>query len=412
MNFEFFIAKRIIGAKSYKSSISATIIKIAILAIALGLIMMLIAIATGLGLQNKIREKVAAFNGHIQISTYDNNNSQVSINPIARDQDFYPKFKDIEGIAHVQAIANKGGVIRTEETFEGIVLKGVGSDYDWNHMKEFLREGRLPNFSGKLNAEVMISSYMANRLLISVGDKVNAFFPKEDPEKLPNQLRLEVVGIYDSGFKDFDETYVFGDIRQVQRMNRWEEDQIGSFEVFLEDFDSLEEKGAEIYLKTLSTLDAQTISDKYYHIFEWVKLFDYNVAIIIAVMILVGGINMITALLVLILEKTQMIGILKAMGSSNASIRKIFLYNASYLIAIGLFWGNLIGLGAIWLQGKYNFLKFPNPEQYYVTDIPVHITIWHVLFLNVGVLFLCILMLLLPSYIISRIAPSKAIRFA
>ncbi len=412
MNLELFIAKRLITGKEHKISISAPIIKIAIAAIAIGIIMMLIAIATGVGLKHKIREKVSAFNGHIQISNYDNNTSEVSVVPVSLEQDFYPEFKDVDGVSHVQAVATKGGIIRTEDTFEGMLAKGVGTDYNWDVFEEYLVEGDLPDFSGKLNDEVLISRMMANRLQRGVGDSFFTFFLKDgDASKVPNNRRFNITGIYDSGFEEFDATYVFVDIRHIQRMNKWAADEIGNFEVFLEDFDQLEEKSNEIYGKTLSSLDTQNIKSKYFRIFEWIGLFDFNIALIIGIMIIVGGINMITALLVLILERTQMIGVLKALGSENWSIRKVFLYNASYLITIGLLWGNGLGLGLLWLQQKYHWFRFPNPEEYYIDYIPVHIDVTTVLLLNLGVLILCLLMLLVPSYIITKISPVKAIKF-
>ncbi len=412
MNLELFIAKRLVTGKEHKISISAPIIKIAIAAIAIGVVMMLIAIATGVGLKNKIREKVAAFNGHIQISSFDNNNSEVSLMPVSINQDFYPEFQDVEGVKHVQAVATKGGIIRTADTFEGMLAKGVGTDYDWSTFKEYLVDGRLPDYSGKLNEEVFVSSLMANRLQLKVGDAFFSFFLKDgDASKPPNNRKFKIVGIYDSGFEEFDETYVFVDIRHIQRMNKWEENQIGNFEVFLDDFDQIDQKSNEIYNSTLSILDTQNIKSKYYRIFEWIGLFDFNIALIIGIMIIVGGINMITALLVLILERTQMIGILKALGSTNWSIRKVFLYNAAYLIAIGLFWGNLIGLGVIFLQDRYRMFKFPNPEEYYIDYIPVHMDLSTILLLNMGVMLLCLLMLLIPSYIITKITPVKAIQF-
>ncbi len=412
MNLELFIAKRLITGKEHKISISAPIIKIAIAAIAIGLVMMLIAIASSNGLQLKIREKVAAFNGHIQIFNYDNNNSEVSVEPVLLDQDFYPEFSDIDGISHVQGVAVKAGIIRTEETFEGILAKGVGKDYNWKFFKEFLVEGQLPNFSKELNEEVLISKILATKLQFEVGETFMSIFLKDgDLSKTPNNRKFKVVGIYDSGFEELDAQYIFIDLRHIQRMNKWEANQIGNFEVFLNDFDQIEEKTSEIYGKTVSTLDTRNLKSRYYKIFEWIALFDFNTALIIGIMIIVGGINMITALLVLILERTQMIGVLKALGSPNWSIRKVFLYNAAYLILVGLFWGNLIGLGVIFLQQKFRFLKFPNPEEYYVEYIPVHIDFLSVVLLNLGVLFLCLLMLLIPSYAISKISPVKAIKF-
>ena len=412
MNFEYFIAKRLIKGAEHKISISAPIIKIAIAAIALGIIMMLIAIATAAGLQNKIREKITAFNGHIQIYNYDNNNSEVSVVPVSTKQEFYPDFNSVDGIAHIQAVAMKGGVIRTEETFEGIIAKGVGMDYNWEVFKEYLVDGKLPNYAGDLNNEVLMSRRMASRLQLRTGDSFSTiFFKDENPDQIPNQRKFTIVGIYDSGYEDFDELYLFTDIRHIQRMNKWETDEVGNFEVFLNDFNEIDEKSNIIYGKTLSTLDTENIKNKYGKIFEWIALFDFNVAGIIGIMVIVGGINMITALLVLILERTQMIGVLKALGSTNWSIRKVFLYNAAYLISIGLLWGNVIGLGIIWLQHTFRFFKFPNSEEYYIDYIPVQISGLAILVLNIGVLLLCLLMLLLPSYIITKITPVKAIKF-
>ncbi|MGK0252586.1 MAG: lipoprotein-releasing system permease protein [Mariniflexile sp.] len=410
MNYEYFIAKRIIGSKAYKSSISAPIIKIGIAAIAIGIVVMMVAIATGIGLQQKIRDKVVAFNGHVTISNYDSNTSQESVFPISMNQEFYPKFKSVEGIKHVQAVASKFGVIRTESDFEGAYLKGVGADYDWEYFKEFLVEGNLPDYTKNRNEDVLISEYLANRLGFKVGATFQMVFPKDDAEKLPNIITYNIVGVYNSGFQDLDAQYLIGDIRHIQRINNWKNDQIGNFEVFITNYDELPQKGIEIYKNTPSTLNTQTITDKYASVFEWIHIFDKNIYGIIGIMILVAGINMITALLVLILERTQMIGILKALGSNNWSIRKLFLYNASYLIILGLFWGNIIGLGLLFAQ-KY-FKLFPlDPSVYYVTEAPVYISVTYIVALNLGTLILCLLMLLLPSYIVTKISPVKAIRF-
>jgi len=406
VNFELFIAKRIIGNKTYKSSVSAPIIKIGIAAIAIGIIVMLIAIATGLGLQHKIRDKVVAFNGHIEITNYDNNASDESQVPISINQDFYPNFKDVEGIKHVQGVAQKFAVIRTETDFEGVVVKGVGSDYNWDYFNEFLIDGRVPDFSQNQNEEILISKYLANRLRFKVGDKFQTLFD----ENRPRIINFEIVGIYNSGFQELDEKFCIADLRHIQRLNKWEADQIGSFEVFIDDFSQIEEKTIEVYKAIPSLMNATSITRKYYAVFEWIKIFDNNTYGIIAIMIIVAGINMITALLVLILERTQMIGILKALGSSNWTIRKVFLYNASYLIGLGLLWGNVIGLGLLFAQ-KY-FKLFPlNPDTYYVSTAPVYISWDYIIMLNVGTFVACLLMLLIPSVIISKISPVKAIRF-
>lgn len=416
MNLEYFIAKRLIAAKNHKSSISAPIIKIAIAAIAIGMIMMIISVATGIGLQQKIREKVSAFNGHIIITNYDDNQSEVSINPISTNQDFYPKFKNVEGINHIQAVATKAGIIRTETSFEGIIFKGVGKDYNWSNLQEYLIEGKLPDVSKNLNPQVIISKYLADRLHLKVGNKFNTYFMKADNNQLPNLRVFEITGIYNSGFQEFDATYIIGDIRHIQRINKWKPDQVGAFEVFIDDFKKIEEKGNEIYQNTQNkedaskTLDTVTISEKYFNIFEWLQLFDFNIIVILIIMIVVATINMVVALLVLILERTQMIGILKALGANNWSVRKIFLYNAFYLIIRGLLWGNIIGIGLIIIQQQFGIVKL-NPESYYVNVAPAHLDWLYILLLNLGTVAICLFVLLIPSYIITKISPVKAIRF-
>lgn len=410
MNLEYFIAKRLITAKDYKSSISAPIIKIAISAIAIGMIMMIISVATGIGLQQKIREKVSAFNGHIIISNYDNNQSAVTLVPISKKQDFYPKFTSVSEISYIQAIATKAGIIRTETAFEGIVLKGVGKDYQWSNIKEYLISGRLPDFSKELNQEVLISQFLANRLNLKVGDSFNTFFIKEGQNKLPNIRRFKIRGIFNSGFQEFDATYVIGDIRHLQRINKWNPNEVGAFEVFVNDFNNIKTIGEQVYEQTASTLDTKTIIEKYSYIFEWLQLFDFNIIIILVVMIVVATINMVVALLVLILERTQMIGILKALGADNWSVRKIFLYNAFYLIVRGLFWGNLIGISLLLIQQHFGLIKL-NPENYYVNQAPVYLNLGYIMVLNLLTVTVCFLVLLIPSFIITKISPVKAIRF-
>tara|TARA_B110000967_G_scaffold10758_1_gene10566 strand:- start:3471 stop:4706 length:1236 start_codon:yes stop_codon:yes gene_type:complete len=410
LNYEYFIAKRIIGNKSYKSSVSAPIIKIGIAAIAISIVVMLIAIATGIGLEHKIRDKAVAFNGHITISNFDSNESEAAQVPVSKNQDFYPKFESVDGVSHIQAVANKFGIIRTNSDFEGLFLKGVGTDYDWRYFKDFLIDGRLPEYSQKYSNEVLISKYLADRLGFAVGDFFQMYFMKSDSSKPPSIMKYAVVGIFNSGFEELDKTYIIGDINHVQRLNKWSKDQVGGFEVFITNYNDLERLGDRVYAQTPSTLNSMTVKQKYATIFEWIPIFTTNIYGIIGIMILVGAINMITALLVLILERTQMIGILKALGSSNWSIRKLFLYNASYLIASGLFWGNLIGIGLLLIQKQFQLITL-DPSVYYVTVAPVYLDWSYVVLLNVMTFALCLLMLLIPSFLISKIVPVKAIQF-
>ena len=410
MNLEYFIAKRLITAKDYKSSISAPIIKIAIAAIAIGMVMMIVSVATGIGLQQKIREKVSAFNGHIIISNFDNNQSEATLTPIAKNQKFYPKFISVSGINHIQAIATKAGIIRTEKAFEGIIFKGVGADYQWSNIQEYLIAGRLPNLSSQIKSEVVISKFLADRLQLKVGDAFNTFFIKENQNQLPNIRRFKLTGIFNSGFQEFDATYIIGDIRHIQRINKWSPNEIGAFEIFVQDFDQIQAVGEEVYQQTPSNLDSKTIIEKYSYIFDWLQLFDFNIIVILGVMILVATINMVVALLVLILERTQMIGILKSLGANNWSVRKIFLYNAFYLILRGLFWGNGIGIGVLLIQKYFGVIQL-NPENYYVNQAPVYFNLGYIAALNLLTIAVCCLVLLIPSYIITKISPIKAIRY-
>lgn len=410
MKLEYFIAKRIVRTKKQKSSVSAPIIKIAITAIALGMIMMLISVATGLGLKYKIRDKISAFSGNIIITHYDSNVTDVTLKPLELNQKFYPTFKEVEGIEKVQVYASKAGIIRTDTAFEGIVYKGVDSLYDLKQIEEYLIEGRLPKFGKQMGNEILLSEYLANRLQFSLGDKVTTYFMKEWGNQLPNIRQFEIVGIYNSGLQQFDENVVIGDLKHVQRLNRWTENQVGGFELFVNDFDKIEEIGEQVYLELPSTIDSKTIIDKYAAIFNWIDMFDFNITIIIVIMISVASINMIVALLVLILERTQMIGILKALGASNWKIRKIFLYQAFYLIFKGLLYGNVIGLGMLYLQKYTGFIKL-DPSAYYVREAPVLIRFSDVLLLNIGVILIAMLVLLIPSYLITKISPVKAIRY-
>lgn len=411
MNFEYFIARRIAAHKDYKSSISAPIIKIAILAISLGMITMLISVATSVGLQKKIKEKVSAFNGDLIITNFDTNNSDDSQVPISMQQDFYPDFTISDNVSHIQITASKGAVIRTQTDFEGIIVKGVGPDYNWSYFKDFLTQGVVPTYdTPQMSNQVLISQYLANRLGLKVGDKALAYFFNKNSSTPPRTRAFTISGLYNSGFQQFDAQFIIADIRHIQRLNKWEPDQIGAFELFVKDFDLIEQTNMQVYNAIGSTLDTQSIRNRFYAIFEWLDLFDFNVALIIVMMIIVAGFNMITALLVLILERTKMIGILKALGSDNWSVRKIFIYNAMYLVGVGLFWGNIIGIGLLLLQQHFDLFAL-DPNTYYVSQVPVYLHWSYIVALNLGTLILCFLILLIPSYIISKISPVKAIRF-
>jgi lipoprotein-releasing system permease protein len=409
LNLEYFIAKRLIVSKSYKSSVSSPIIKIAILAIALSIFMMVISVATGIGLQQKIREKVAAFNGHIIVSNFDDNQSQVTAEPIDSKLLSVSQLKKNNFITHVQPIITKGALIRTETDVEGIVFKGVDATYQWKNVEEFLVEGKIPTYNSEDINEVLISQFLANRLKLKVGNSFHAFFMKTQG-KLPSVRKFKIAGIYNSGFQEFDSSYIIGNIQHLQRINKWEPSQFGAYEIFIDDFSKLDERAQKIYKTIPPTFNSVSISEKYFSIFEWLKLFDFNILVILIIMIAVATINMVVALLVLILERTQLIGMLKALGANNWSVRKIFLYNAAHLISRGLLWGNGIAILLLIIQKKFQIIKL-NPESYYVSSVPIDINFFYIFLLNLGTILICLLILLIPSYLITKITPIKALNF-
>ncbi len=409
MNLEYFIAKRLIVSKSYKSSVSSPIIKIAILAIALSILMMVVSVATGVGLQQKIREKISAFNGHVIVSNFDDNQSQVTAEPIDTRVLPISQLKKNSFITHVQPIITKGALIRTDTDVEGIIFKGVDASYQWKNLKEFLVEGKIPTYNEGAINKVLISQFLANRLKLKVGNSFNTFFMKTQG-KLPSMRKFKIAGIYNSGFQEFDSSYIIGNIEHLQRINKWQPNQIGAYEIFIDDFSKLDERAQEIYKTIPPTFNSASISEKYLSVFEWLKIFDFNILVILIIMIGVATINMVVALLVLILERTQLIGMLKALGANNWSVRKIFLYNAAHLISRGLLWGNGIAILLLVFQKKFEIIKL-NPESYYVSSAPVDINLLHILLLNVGTILICVLVLLIPSYLITKISPIKALKF-
>ena len=408
MGFESIIASRFIRSNPYKNTISAPIIKISILSIIMGFVMMLISISSGVGMQKTIQNKISSFFGHITISNFQNNSSQSSLKPISINQDFYVN-KTNQEISHIQSVAYKSGLIITESNFEGVMFKGVGSDFNYDIFLPYLIKGKIPLYNSQVSNEVIISQHLSERLLLGINDKFKATFFKNDSFSIPNERVFEVSGIYNSGLIEFDKMYFIGDIKHVQRMNKWNEEQVGGFEVFIKEFNNIKKVSDDLYVNSSSELDVQTISEKFIDIFNWIALFDMNVLLIIVIMILVGGVNMITALLVTILEKTQIIGVLKVIGATNKSIRSIFLTNGLYLISIGLLLGNFIGIGLILFQKYTGFLKL-DPQTYYVSEVPLDFNILSIIILNFSVLFFCSIMLIIPSFIITRISPTDSLK--
>ena len=370
---------------------------------------MIISVATGVGLQQKIREKIAAFNGHVIVSNFDDNQSQVTAEPF--DYRTFPisQLKKNKYIAHVQPVITKGALIRTKTDVEGIIFKGVDASYQWKNLEEFLIAGKIPTYKdGDIN-EVLISQFLANRLKLKVGNSFSTFFMKTQG-KLPSVRKFKIAGIYNSGFQEFDSSYIIGNMQHLQRINKWQPNQFGAYEIFIDDFSKLDDRAQEIYKTIPPTFNSVSIAEKYFSIFEWLKLFDFNILVILIIMIAVATINMVVALLVLILERTQLIGMLKALGANNWSVRKIFLYNAAHLISRGLLWGNGIAILLLVIQKKFQIIKL-NPESYYVSSVPIDINFFYIFLLNIGTILICLLILLIPSYLITKIAPIKALNF-
>jgi len=405
LNIPLYIARRLGGARKGKTYI-ALIRKIAIISIALGLAVMIVSMAVVTGFQHEIREKVIGFGSHIQITNYDYNVS-FEAQPISSEQDFLDELRKTEGVRHIQRFATKPGIIKTDEDIHGVILKGVGPDFDWSFFRERLVSGDTLHMDDTTRSDgVIISELIARRLMLDTGDDLFIYFI-QDP---PRIRRLHINGIYDTGLEELDRVFVLGDIRHVQTLNDWEADQIGGYEVLVNHFDDI----PQITEKTLDMipyhLDAQSIRQLYPQIFDWLALLDMNVYVIIVLMILVAGINMITTLLITVLEKTNAIGILKALGARNTLVRNVFLYHAGMLISRGLLWGNLIGIGLCLVQASTGLVSL-SPESYYVSEVPINLCLSHILLLNLGSFVISMAMLILPSYIISRISPVKAIIF-
>lgn len=434
MNFPYFIARRV--AANGQASFSRLIIRIAVVAIALSVTVMICSNALIAGFKQEIRTKIFGFWGHIHITDTDINRSMLEAFPINKDQAFYPSLDTIEGVSyqmkvpfmgrqvermyttkggirHIQVFAIKPGIIEAgkgeAQEIEGIILKGVGEDFDWAFMDQYIKRGkRLMLPADDLSRDILISDQTAKRLQVDTGDTFIVHFV-EKGEQL--QRRFYVSGVYRTGLEEYDQKFALVDIRQIQRLLGWTEDQVSGFEVFIDDIDDLYALTEYIYFEELPPdLYAESIRNKLPEIFDWLDLQDINEVVILSLMVIVAIINMITALMILILERTNMIGTLKALGSSNWGIRKVFLYYAAYIIIVGLFWGNLIGIGLCVLQDQFELIRL-SEENYYLSTAPIALQPLPILLINLGTLVITLLFLMLPSYLVSSISPVKAIRF-
>lgn len=413
MNFALYVARRIYSGKEAGKQVSKPAIRIAMLGIAIGLAVMIVSVAVVIGFKNEIRSKVVGFGSHIQVSNFDSSLSYET-RPVVTNDSIMKVVSSLQGVKHVQRFSTKPGMIKTNNAFQGMVLKGVGQEFDPTFFRKHLLEGEIPSFSDSSSSnEVLISKSLANKLRLKLGDKILTYFIQSEVRA----RKLTVKGIYQTNFSEYDNLFLLTDIHTVNRLNHWDPVQSTGLEIQVKNYDELNKVAQEIYGHVDKQVDkyggvyyVQTIEELNPSVFAWLGLLDMNVWVILILMIGVAGFTMISGLLIIILERTNMIGILKALGAKNFGIREIFLYFSVFLIGKGMLWGNIVGLLFCFIQSKFQIFKL-NPETYYIDHVPVEFNIWLFLLLNIGTFIVSVLMLLGPSYLISRIHPAKSIQF-
>ncbi|MGF7075282.1 ABC transporter permease [Mucilaginibacter sp. NFR10] len=381
--------------------------RIAIIGIMLGLGVMILSLAIVKGFKHEIRNKVRGFAGDIRVVKFDLNNSYQS-SSFPADNEFVKRALKSPFITHVMPVATKPGIVKANNEIEGVVLKGVDKNYDWSYFKKMMVAGEVISFADSVEAqkEIMISQTTADRLKLKVGDKLLMYFVEDDLRR----RQFKIKGIFNIGVEEVDKTFVIGALSLINRLNNWKPNEIGQYELRVADFDHINEAAYALETVLPVKLKEYTIEEDYPTIFEWLNLLDVNSIVMLVLMVAVAVINMISALLIMILERTAMIGMLKAMGASNWAIRKIFLINASYLIGLGLLLGNLLGIGLGYFQMYTHFFQL-DQASYYMTFVPVEFNIFDIVVLNIGTLIICLLVLVIPSTLVSRISPVKAIQF-
>jgi len=414
VKFEFFVARRQMVYKDGTRNISSSLVNVAVFGIALCIAVMIVSVAILTGFKKEIRNKVIGFGSHIQIVNYDANSSYET-KPISYNQEFLPELKATPGIRHVQEFATKAGIIKTGKDIQGVVLKGVGPDFDWSFFKKNLVEGKTFKVVNSVKTnEVLISKYISKLLKLKLGDDFAMYFV-QDP---PRVRKFKICGIYETSVEEMDKIFVLADIGHVRKLNDWTDDQVSGFEINVGDFDKIDEMAMRVndivgysFTEQGTSLRVKSIKDIYPQIFDWLNLQDMNVLIILVLMLAVSAFNMISGLLILILDRTNMIGILKALGSSNKSVRQIFIFESGFLIFKGLFWGNLIGIGLCVFEQYTGIFKL-DAASYYIDHVPVNISVWYLAALNFGTIVITILMLIIPSYIVSKFSPAETIRYS
>ena len=413
MNTELFIARRVFTRKENKKGISNRIVSIAVASISLGLTIMIISVSVLIGFKSHIREKVIGFGAHFQVVNFDSNTSYET-KPITIDSTLIKKFLSVEHVKHLQFFATKPGLIKTDSDIHGMILKGVSGNYDWEFFSKNLIAGKIPRYEpDKKSNDVIISQKMSRLLRLKVGDPLYCYFYNQG-ETIPRSRRLTISGIYQTSLEEFDDKFVLADIRNVQSLNGWSESEISGYELTLDDFNMLDKVFPVLREITMndanqnSILKVYSIVTRYPMLFDWLSVLDTNVWVLLVLMVAVAGINMISGLLIIIIERTRMIGILKALGFPNFNVRKVFMYLTAFLSVRGMIWGNVIGISLCLIQHFTGVLKL-NPELYYIDTVPVAFNILDILLLNAGTLISIIAMITIPSFFISRITPVEAI---
>ena len=413
MNLELFIARNIHFSKEGNRQVTPPAVRIAIVGVALGLAVMILSVAIVIGFKKEVRNKVIGFGSHIQITNFDNNSSYETT-PIAVSDSLLQALQEFPGIKHIEGYATKMGILKTDSDFQGVVLKGIDTDYDWSFFRNNLKEGELLTIDPKkTSTDVIISRYLSDLLGLKLGDSILTYFVQEDVRA----RKFNIVGIYETGFMDYDKLFVLADIKQIRRLNGWEKDEVSGLELLVDDYDKLDQIAEDLYFNLVEKQDrhgntyfTRSIKEMNPMIFNWLDVLDVNVVVILILIFAVAGFTMISGLLIIILERTNMIGILKALGENNVSIRKIFLYISFFLIGKGMLWGNVVGIAICLIQSHFRIIKL-DPSIYYLDAVPIDLSIVSLILLNIGTLCASMLMMLGPSYLITKIDPAKSIRF-
>lgn len=414
MNLELFIAKRIYFSKEKgEKRVSSPAIKIAVAGVAIGLAAMILAVSIVIGFKNEVRNKVIGFGSHIQISSL-SDNSSLDYGSIIADSAFVDSLRQNKNFKHIELYANIPGIIKTDSDFQGVMLKGVGEDYDWSFFEHNMVEGSVFSPNDSVRYRTIISQHIANKLDLKLGDDITTYFIKE---KNVSARKFKITGIYNTNLEDYDKLFIITDLRTVQRLYGWPADKVTGLEILVNDYNKLDDIKNELFFDMLgyrdkedNTFYARSIKEIKPDIFGWLELLDLNVIIIILLMLAISVFTMTSGLLIIILENTKLIGILKTMGARNGSIRKTFLYVSGFLVLKGMLWGNIIGFGIIFLQKYTSFIKL-DPGTYYLSAVPVEINWLYFILLNLGTLIITVGTMILPSYMISNISPVKTMRF-